>query len=86
MKVSVELTLTPLQDDFETPIKEFIKELRTSKFVVMENPLSTQVYGDFDEVIPFLTALIKKSFGTIENGVLQMKLVKSDRSDYEPDF
>ncbi|WP_459210025.1 YkoF family thiamine/hydroxymethylpyrimidine-binding protein [Aquimarina rhabdastrellae] len=86
MKVSVELTLTPLQDDFETPIKEFIKELRTSKFVVMENPLSTQVYGDFDEVIPFLTTLIKKSFGTIENGVLQMKLVKSDRSDYEPDF
>ena len=28
MKISVELTLMPLQQDFETPIIDFIKRLR----------------------------------------------------------
>ena len=30
MNISVELTLTPLQDDFEPPILNFIKGLRAS--------------------------------------------------------
>jgi len=41
MKISVELTLMPLKDDFEPPIKDFIKRLRDSEFTVLENPLST---------------------------------------------
>ncbi|MGJ5642683.1 YkoF family thiamine/hydroxymethylpyrimidine-binding protein [Formosa sp. S-31] len=86
MKISVELTLTPLQDDFETPIKEFIKELRASEFTVLENPLSTQVYGEYAEVMPFLTALIQATFKQLDHVLVNMKLVKSDRSTYEPDF
>ncbi|MBO6531486.1 MAG: hypothetical protein JJ967_00035, partial [Muricauda sp.] len=46
MNISVELTLSPLQDDFETPIIQFIKKLRASGLTVLENPLSTQVFGD----------------------------------------
>ena len=86
MNVSIELTLTPLQDSFEEPIIEFIKTLRNSEFKVLENPLSTQVYGDYNTLMPFLRLAIKDSFMTIENVVLNMKIVKSDRSDYEPDF
>ena len=55
MKISVELTLMPLQQDFETPIIDFIKRLRNSKFKVLENPMSTQIYGDYDELMPYLT-------------------------------
>lgn len=86
MKISVELTLTPLQDNFETPIIEFIKTLRNSKFTVLENPLSTQIYGEYDLLMPFLTNAIKETFINAENCVLQMKLVTTDRSTYEPDF
>tara|TARA_R110002072_G_scaffold70811_5_gene170597 strand:+ start:2878 stop:3138 length:261 start_codon:yes stop_codon:yes gene_type:complete len=86
MKISVELTLMPLQNDFEPPIINFIKKLRASKFTVLENPLSTQIYGDYDELMPFLTNVIKSSFETQENVVLNLKMVKSDRSDYEPHF
>jgi uncharacterized protein YqgV (UPF0045/DUF77 family) len=46
MDISVELTLTPLQDDYEPLIKDFIKSLRDSDFKIIETPLSTQVYGD----------------------------------------
>jgi len=43
MKLSAELTLTPLKDDFIPTIKSFIKSIRESKFTVLENPLSTQI-------------------------------------------
>ena len=86
MKISVELTLMPLQQDFETPIIDFIKRLRNSKFKVLENPMSTQIYGDYHELMPFLTEEIKTSFEQQENTVLNLKIVTSDRSTYEPNF
>ncbi len=86
MKISVELTLTPLKDDFESPIIEFIKKLRASKFTVLENPLSTQIYGEYDELMPYLTQEIKSTFKSQENVLLHMKMVKSDRSNYERNY
>lgn len=86
MKISVELTLTPLQDNFEEPIINFIKKLRASGLTVLENPLSTQVYGDYDTVMQLITSEVKEAFEAIDNGLLQMKIVKTDRSDYEPNF
>lgn len=86
MKISIDLTLSPLQDDYEKHIIAFIKRLRASKFTVLENPLSTQIYGDYDELMPFLNEEIKKSFENQDICVLTMKLVKTDRSDYEPGF
>lgn len=86
MKISVELTLTPLHDDYEPSITHFIKKLRSSNLKVLENPLSTQVYGDYDEVMQVLTTEIKEAFELVERGLLYMKIVKSDRRDYEPHF
>ena len=53
---------------------------------VLENPLSTQVYGDYDEVMKVLTIEIKKSFEKIHIGLMYMKIVKTDRQDYVPTF
>jgi len=86
MKISVELTLTPLQNEFEEPIVNFIKQLRASGLTVLENPLSTQVYGDYDRVMRLLTSEIKEALSLIENGLVLLKIVKTDRSDYEPNF
>ncbi|HBK70336.1 MAG TPA: hypothetical protein DDZ39_01545 [Flavobacteriaceae bacterium] len=86
MKISVELTLSPLQNEFEEPIINFIKQLRASGLKVLENPLSTQIYGDYDLVMKVLTEEIKDAFELIDKGLLYMKIVKSDRQDYEPHF
>lgn len=86
MEISVELTLSPLQDNFEQPIIDFIKSLRKSGLTVMENPLSTQVYGDYDTVMSILQTEAKTAFEAIERGVLYIKIVKSNRSNYEPTF
>jgi len=86
MKISVELTLTPLQDDFEPTIIDFIKRLRNSGLMVLENPLSTQVYGNYDTVMGVLQKEMKTAMEAMENGLLHLKMVKTDRSDYEPHF
>lgn len=86
MEISIELTLTPIQDDFEPIIIDFIKKLRNSKFRVIENPLSTQIYGDYDDVIDFLKEEIKTAMEAMDRGLLHLKMVKSNRSDYKPFF
>ena len=86
MKISVDLTLSPLQDDFEIHVINFIKSLRDSKFTVLENSLSTQIFGEYHELMPFLLAEIEKSFENQKICVLTMKVVKTDRSNYEPNF
>lgn len=84
MKISVELTLLPLQENFEEIIISFIKKLRSSEFKVLENPLNTQIYGDYDRLMPYLNTTIKDTFEQHEHILVNMKIVKSDRSTYEP--
>jgi uncharacterized protein YqgV (UPF0045/DUF77 family) len=86
MDISVELTLTPLQDSYEDAVINFIKKLRASGLTVLENPLSTQVYGEYDTVMNLLKTEIREAFEEIDRGLLYMKVVKTDRSGYEPDF
>lgn len=86
MKISVELTLTPLQNEFEEPIINFIQKIRASNLTVLENPLSTQVYGDYDTVMQLISLELKNTFELIDHGLLFIKIIKSDRSDYEPNF
>ena len=86
MQVSIELTFSPLRDDFDAPIVDFIQRLRASEFTVLENPLSTQVYGEYDQLMLFLTAEIKRAFEHTDHALVYMKLVNSNRSDYQPDF
>ncbi|HSM63880.1 MAG TPA: thiamine-binding protein [Gillisia sp.] len=86
MNISVELTLTPLQDNYEPAIIDFIKKLRASGLTILENPLSTQVYGDYDKVMEVLDKEMKTALESVERGLLYIKIVKSDRSEYAADF
>jgi len=86
MNISVELTLTPLQDNYEELIIGFIKKIRASGFTVLENPLSTQIYGDYDDIMKLLNREIKLALELMENGLMYIKIVKTDRSNYESDF
>ncbi len=86
MNVSVELTFSPLQDNYEPEIIRFIKALRASGLTVLENPLSTQVYGEYQQVMEVLYREMGRSLEAVEQGVFYLKMVKTDRSTYEPHF
>ena len=86
MKVSIELTLTPLCDEVKSSIRTFIKKIRTLGFKVMENPLSTQIYGEYGPLMSSLQNTIKETFDEESFVMLNMKIVKGDRSKYVPSF
>ena len=80
MKISLDISLYPLDKNYEAPIIKFIEKLKTSSFKIMENPLSTQVYGDYDEVMDFVKTAMKDTFMTEEMAVFTIKFIKGDRS------
>lgn len=79
MNISVDLSLYPLKNEFESQIVAFIASLRKSPFKVLENPLSTQVYGPYDEVLPFLFKEIKIIFNEEPDAVFVIKIVNGNR-------
>ena len=54
MEISVEITLIPINKKYKSIIKKFIKTIRNSNFKVIETPLSTQIYGDYDLLMEYL--------------------------------
>jgi len=86
MEISVELTFSPLQDNFEPPIINLIKSLRNSGLVIKENSLSTHVFGSYDKVMTILQKEMKTALDAVDHGLLYMKIVKSNRKDYVPNY
>lgn len=86
MKISVEITLIPINKKYKSIIKKFIKKIRNSNFKLIETPLSTQIYGDYDLLMEYLNKEIKNVFNDKDNVIVQLKLFNIDRSDYRPDF
>lgn len=86
MKISVEITLIPIKKNYISIIKKFIKKIRGSDFKVIENPLSTHIYGDYDLLMNFLNKEIKNVFNDKDYVIIQLKLFNIDKSDYTPDF
>ena len=86
MNVSIEMTLMPLNDNYKDIIKDFILSIRNSEFKVLENPLSTQIYGDYDKLIDLLKVEIKDVFSKNEGIMVNLKIVNGDRSNYQPAF
>tara|TARA_B100000674_G_scaffold121344_1_gene92727 strand:- start:369 stop:632 length:264 start_codon:yes stop_codon:yes gene_type:complete len=86
MNVSIEMTLMPLNDNYKDVIKDFILSIRNSEFKVLENPLSTQIYGDYDKLIDLLKVEIKDVFSKNEGIMVNLKIVNGDRSNYQPTF
>ncbi len=80
MKVSVDISLYPIKTEYRQPILDFIQELKQSEFKVIENNLSTQIYGDYDQLMPFLNSKIKDVFFDDNLYVFVLKIIKGDRS------
>lgn len=79
MKISVEISMYPLQPAYETPILQFIQRLRTHpELTVRTNSMSTQVFGEFEELTRALTAEIKTSFEEGIPSIMVMKWVNLD--------
>ena len=82
MRISVEISYYPLQEQYIPPIVNFIDRLNTHKNInVKTSGISTHVFGEYSDVMSILTAEIEKSF-EVPHSIFVLKILNSDRSDY----
>jgi len=86
MNVSIDISMYPLHKEFEAPIKEFILVLRNSKYHTEENGLSTQIFGDYLQVMGFINNHINEALLHQKNCVFMLKIVTDNRSHHEPNY
>lgn len=82
MRISVDISLYPLNEQYIEPILTFIAKLETNpKLRVKRNSLSTQVFGEFRDVMDCLNDEIEAVFEVIPASAFVLKMVGSDRAD-----
>lgn len=78
MKISVEVSYYPLNREYVPPIREFIDRIRENPALTAKtNGMSTQVFGEYEDVMDTLKKEIKKSFEN-PHSVFVMKIINAD--------
>lgn len=78
MNISIDVSYYPLKEEFIPPIKDFIHRLNNHKNIVVKtNGMSTQVFGEYLEVMEILTSEIHKSF-ELPHSVFVLKIINAD--------
>jgi len=79
MKLSLELSLYPLDDNFLAIIKDIVERLNADTAVACRtNCMSTQVFGDYVDVMRLLDEILRYSFETYGRQVFVAKFIKGD--------
>ncbi|MGA8204604.1 MAG: YkoF family thiamine/hydroxymethylpyrimidine-binding protein [Woeseiaceae bacterium] len=82
MQVAVDISLYPLDKDIIPPILDVIGRLRNSPGLdVVTNPMSTQIRGDYDEVMTMLTRELKTTFEDLPKAVFVIKILNNPIAD-----
>lgn len=80
MEISLDISLYALQDDFKTPVKNFINKIAQDKeLTLVYNDLSTQVYGNYDRIMELMTTEMAEVFKNSPDTVFVLKLVGRNR-------
>lgn len=79
MKISVEISKYPLNEEYKPPIKDFIARLQGhDQLTVVCNTMSTQVFGEFDVLMPILNHEMKTSFERFGKQIFVCKFINAD--------
>lgn len=75
-EVGVELSLYPLVEDYVAPIRALVDRLHAnSSFKVTTNSMSTQIFGPYDDLMPYLLRELRPVFATRNKAVVVMKVL-----------
>ncbi|MDX9790084.1 MAG: YkoF family thiamine/hydroxymethylpyrimidine-binding protein [Candidatus Kapabacteria bacterium] len=79
MKLTIDISLYPLTEDFIPVIKEFIGKIEKYDSVsVLKNNISTQVSGDYDTIMHILSNELKLVFQKMRS-VFVVKFLVGDK-------
>lgn len=78
MRASIEISYYPLKEEFIPPIQSFIDRLNTySEIIVETNGMSTQVIGEYDQVMAILTKEMKAAM-ELPYSIFVLKVINAD--------
>jgi uncharacterized protein YqgV (UPF0045/DUF77 family) len=78
MQVAVDVSLYPLDADFIPPIDDVIARLnRHDTIEVITNPMSTQIRGEYDDVMNVLAREMKTSFEQLPKAVFAIRILNN---------
>ncbi|MPL99164.1 hypothetical protein SDC9_45380 [bioreactor metagenome] len=85
MKLSIDISYYPLTEDFKAPIKKFIAQLHTySEIAVKSNGMSTQVFGEYADVMRIVTKEIESAM-ELPHSIFILKMANAQLDkDYNP--
>jgi uncharacterized protein YqgV (UPF0045/DUF77 family) len=76
MKIGVEISLYPLREQYIPPIRAFLERLNAEgRFKVLTNDMSTQVFGEYEDVMGALVREIRPTFEHDGKAVFVMKVL-----------
>jgi uncharacterized protein YqgV (UPF0045/DUF77 family) len=76
MQIGVEISLYPLNADYIPPIQDFIDRLNAGgRLRVQTNAMSTQIFGDFEQIMQRLVPEIRQTFSANDKAVFVMKVL-----------
>jgi uncharacterized protein YqgV (UPF0045/DUF77 family) len=79
VKLTAELSLYPLQEDYIPVIQAFINAARADNdLVIVTNAMSTQVCGDYDQVFSMVQQALKTSYQQYGKQVLVCKFIPGE--------
>ena len=79
MKLTAELSLYPLQEDYISVIQAFIDACREhDDLVIITNAMSTQICGEYDKVFALVSGELKTSFERFGKQVLVCKFIPGE--------
>ena len=82
MRVAVDVSLYPIADDFIPPIKDVIERLHGNPAVeVSTNAMSTQLRGDYDDVMDLLKKEIGTTFDQCPKAVFTIRILTNPITD-----
>ena len=82
MQVAVDISLYPLDSDIIPPILDVIGRLKGSADLdVVTNPMSTQIRGEYDDVMAMLTRELKTTFENLPKAVFVIKILNNPIAD-----
>lgn len=82
MKISIEISLYPLDKNYSQSIRDFISRVSTYQNLdIKYHPMSTQISGDYDTCMQLLNTELKRSLEQDKTMASVIKIINLDMSD-----
>lgn len=79
LPLSAEISLYPLAEEYRSVIQEFVDRLASyDNIAVQTNTMSTQIFGEFRQVMSVLTEELERVYQRAPSQVLVCKFINRD--------